>query len=200
MVDKKQVILTYCSRNIMLTSLVLIGTIAFLNWFVSPHRNNLLAAQRYESVTTDLVKKKQTIDNTMTTKQNKFKELHSKLEQTHTKFFGLTEAREFFNNIQTMVRNANCTVNLLKFSPTDSAIKAGKSGENSCIITQQAKLSVIGSYRNITLLMNRLQNRSEQVQIGAVTVESTKNKSGQLKCDMNITIYVIQNKEICIND
>ena len=62
MLFKGQTISIHFSRNVMLTSLVLIGTIAFYNWVVAPHRNYLLAAQRYASVTADLVKKNQIIN------------------------------------------------------------------------------------------------------------------------------------------
>ncbi len=200
MLFKKQAISTCSSRNIMLTSLVLIGTIAFYNWVVAPHRNYLLAAQRYESVTTYLVKKNQIINDTLKIKKKKIKEVQEELEQTHTRLFDPIEARKFLGNIQTAAENANCTVNSLKFSPADSAFKAEQSEKNSYTITHLAKLGVTGSYKNITLLMNRLQDCSEQVRIDAVTIKSTGNNSGQLKCDMNITIYVMQNKEICAHD
>lgn len=194
MLFKKQTISTYSSRSIILTSLVLIGAIAFYNWVVAPHRNYLLAAQRYESVTTDFVKKNQIISNTLKIKKKELKELQEELEQAHTRLFGPIEARKFFSNIQTAVGNANCIVNSLKFLPTDSAFKGDQSEKNSYIITQRAKLSVIGSYRNITLLMSKLQDSPEQVRIGVVAIKSTGNNLGQLKCDMNITIYVMQNK------
>ena len=200
MLFKKQAILTYSSRNVMLTSLVLIGAIAFYMWVVAPHRNNLMAAQRYDSVTTDLARKSQIINDTLKIKKKELKELQEELEQTHTRLFGSIEARKFFSNIQTLVEKANCTVNSLKFSPTDPAIRADRPEKNSYLTTQLAKLGVIGSYRNITLLMNRLQDRSEQVRIDAVTIKPTGNNSEQLECNMNITIYVIADKEVYIHD
>jgi len=200
MLFKNQTIPTHPSKNVVLTVLMLIGTIASYNWFVAPHRNYLLAAQQYESAATDFVKKTQTISNTVTIKQKELKELQDKLGQTHTMLFDPIEARKFLSDIQTVVENANCVVTLLKFSPADSAFKANQSSKNNYTVTQQAKLTVIGSYRNITLLINKLQDRAEQVRINVVTIKPNGNNSGQLKCNMNITIYVINNKEIYAND
>ena len=106
--------------------------------------------------------------------------------------FGWTE---FFSNIQTLVRNANCTVNSLRFLLTDSVAKGDQSEKNGYVVTQLVKLSILGDYGSTTLLMNKLQDRPEQVQVDMVVIKPTRSDSDLLQTDMNITIYVIQNKE-----
>lgn len=200
MLFKKQAISFCFTRNIIPTSLVLIGAVAFYNWLVAPHRNYLQAAERYELVKTDLEKKNHIINDTLKIKREKVEKLQEKLEQTYTLLFAPIEAREFLSSIQTVVDSTDCTVDSLQFLTADSVSKGERSEKNSYIITQRAKLSVIGRYGNITLLMNKLQNRPEQVRIDDVTIKSIRNNSGQLKCSMDITIHVMLNKETYAND
>ncbi|HPS55347.1 MAG TPA: hypothetical protein PLP05_07110 [Sedimentisphaerales bacterium] len=195
MKDKKQTILAYPSQNVMVISLVVIGAIAFYNWFVSPHRNYLLAAQRQELVATDLLKKNQVINNTIAINKNELEELQGKFKQACIGLFSDVEATKFFSNIQTLVENANYTVNSLKFLPTYTVGKGDESEKTNYVVTRQVKLSVLGDYGNIILLMSKLQDRPERVQIDTVVVKPTISDSDLLQCDMNITIYVIENKE-----
>jgi len=127
---------TRSSKNVALVTLILIGVIAVYNWLVAPHRNYLLAAQKYESTAGNLAKKNQIIAKKV---KNKTKELDR--------------------------------------------------------LQESAKLSVLGSYGGIAVLMNKLQERDEQVRIDSVTVKPIRRGSSRLKCDMNIAINVIQNKE-----
>jgi len=55
----------------MLAALVLIGVIAVYNWLVVPHRNYLLAAQKYESAAGNLARKNRVIAKNMKVKTKK---------------------------------------------------------------------------------------------------------------------------------
>lgn len=186
---------TYSSRNVMLAALVLIGAIAVYNWIVAPHRNYLLAAQRYESAAGNLLKKNQTIINNITIKKKKLEELREKSKRIHTKLFDPIEAREFFSNIQGISEETNCIISSLNFSQTDSALDAKRSKAGSYITAKRVTLSVVGNYRNIVALMNKLQDCLKQVRIDSVSIRSISNNPEQLKCDMTITIYTVQDRE-----
>ncbi len=60
---------TRSSKNVVLVTLILIGVIAVYNWLVVPHRNYLLAAQKYESAAGNLAKKNQIVAKKVKTRQ-----------------------------------------------------------------------------------------------------------------------------------
>ncbi|MBW8040627.1 MAG: hypothetical protein FVQ85_11560 [Planctomycetes bacterium] len=195
MLPKNRIKSIRSSRNVLLAALVIIGAITIYNWFVAPPANYLWAVQRYNSVAGDLAKKNQLISKNIAIKKNKFGELHEKFKHVHTKLFDPIKAKGFFSDIQVVSEEANCVVLSLKFSSTASMLKADPSEKNSYITAQRANLTAKGTYVDITALMNKLQDRLEQVRIDSISIKTTRGNSGQLICDMNITIYVMQNKE-----
>jgi len=188
------------SRNVVLPAFVVIGAIALYNWIIAPHKNYLLAAQRYESAVSELAKKNQIISKNVTIRKKKLRELREKFKQIHLGLFDPSEAKEFFSNIQTTSEQSNCIISSLSFSQTDSAPHTKRPEENSYITANHAKLSAVGNYGNIITLINKLQDRSEQVRIDSLSIKPIDGSSDLLKCDLTITVYVMQNKERYLND
>ena len=112
----------------------------------------------------------------------------------HTNLFEPIEAKEFFSDIEVMSEGANCTIYSLDVSQTRSALKAERSGARSYITANHAKLSVVGSYRSIVVLMNKLQGSPRQVWINSVSIKPISDSSEQLKCDISIVIYTTEKK------
>jgi Tfp pilus assembly protein PilO len=185
---------TPAPRNIAFAALVLMGAIAVYNRVVAPHANYVLAAQRYESVANKLTRKNQAIIDDMKIKGKKLEGLEEKLEQMRTNLFEPIEAKEFFSDIEVMSEGANCTIYSLDVSQTRSALKAERSGARGYITANHAKLSVVGSYRNIVVLMNKLQGSPRQVWINSVSIKPISDSSEQLKCDISIVIYTTEEK------
>ncbi|GAI41924.1 unnamed protein product, partial [marine sediment metagenome] len=75
-----------------------------------------------------------------------------------------------------------------------SALKAERSGARDYITANHAKLSVVGSYRSIVMLMNKLQGSPRQVWIDSVSIKPISDSSEQLKCDISIVIYTTEEK------
>ena len=181
-------------KNIVLAALVLMGAIAIYNRVVAPHANYLLAAQRYESVANKLIRKNQAIIDNVKIKKKEVEGLEEKLEQMRTNFFEPIEAKEFFSDIEVMSEGANCTISSLDVSQTRSALKAERSGARGYTTANHATLSVVGSYRNIVVLMNKLQGSPRQVWINSVSIKPISDSSEQLKCDISIVIYTTEKK------
>ena len=186
---------TPAPRNIAFAALVLMGAIAVYNRVVAPHANYVLAAQRYESVANKLTRKNQAIIDNVKIKGKKLEGLEEKLEQMRTNLFEPIEAKEFFSDIEVMSEGANCTIYSLDVSQTRSALKAERSGARGYITANHAKLSVVGSYRSIVVLMNKLQGSPRQVWINSVSIKPISDSSEQLKCDITIVIYTTEEKE-----
>ncbi len=183
------------SKNVMLAAIVMIGVIAVYNWLVAPHRNYLLAAQKYESAAGNLARKNRIIAKNMKVKTKVLDRLRKELMQTRDGLFDPAEARMFFSDIPAFSQEAGCIVDSLEFLSADPDSDVGRPVKNNRLTTQNAKLSVLGSYSSIVALMNKLQQRAEQVRIDSVTVKPIRRGSSRLKCDMTIAINVIQNKE-----
>lgn len=183
------------ARTALLAAIVLIGAVAGYNWIVAPHRNYLIAAQRYESAVGRLERKNQTIRHDLTVKGKKLEELQEKFRQTHLELFDPVEAGRFFTNIQTKSEEAGCIVSLLTFSTGSPASEEKRSKSNHYITKQQAKLSVLGDYANIVALMDKLQDSPKKVCIESVGINADDDGTVHLECKMTVTIYVIHRKE-----
>jgi len=181
--------------NVILVCLMIIGLISIYNWVIAPHRNYIQAAQQYESAADNLTKKKLTIRNNLKIQKIELKELEDQLNCGFERLFEIAEAKEFFNNIQTVSENAGCIMHSLTFPQADS--KSGKNNPDidSHITAKVAKLTIMGSYGNIAACMNKLQENSKYVRIDAVKIRSDDDNPDYLKCDMSVTIYIVSGKD-----
>jgi hypothetical protein len=183
------------SKHILIAAIILIGFVAFYNWVIRPHTGYLMAAQKYETVTAELAKKSQMVRKNVQKAKENLSGLQKKFEQFNTNLFDPNGADEFFGGIQNMAESIKCTVYSLNLPPAYQPSKAGGSSEVSGIIARRATLSIGGTYRNIIKVMNRLQERSERVQISSISIKLVDDDSDLLKCDMAVTVYVIRESE-----
>lgn len=183
------------SKNALFAALVVIEAITLYNWIITPHVNYLRAAQRYESVIDELAKRNQIINNNVTVKKKDLEELQEKFRHISIKLFDPVKAKEFFSDMQAMAEETNCVIYSLNFSPTDSALDTGQLEVSSHITANHATLSVVGGYRDLVALTNKLQGRSRQVWIDSINIEPVGRNTNQLRCDIVVTIYVIHGKE-----
>ncbi len=195
MLSQNQIKAIRSSKNVVFAALVVIGAIILYNWIVTPHVNYLRAAQRYESITDLLARKILVIKNNVTIKKKELEELQENFEHIHIKLFDPVKAKEFFSDIQAMAEETNCVIYSLNFSPADSALDAGQLEVSSHITANRATLSAVGNYKDIVVLINKLQDRPKQVWIDSISIEPISGNSEQLKCDITVTIYMLHSKE-----
>ena len=182
-------------QNVIFASLMIIGAIGVCNWIITPHRNYLQAAQKYEAAADNLTKKKQTIGNNLKIRKKELVSLEEKLNSGFEMLFEPFEAKEFFNNIQAVSEEAGCIMHSVAFTQADSESGIKDPNANVQITTKGVKLIVLGGYDNITALMNKLQENSKCVRIESVKIYSDSSFPGYLKCDMSVTIYIVSRKE-----
>jgi len=183
------------SRVVFLGALVLIGAVALYNWIVEPHRNCLLAARKYESVTDNLVKRGLSIHDRIDSLRKELGELKERHRLINTRFFDETEAENFHDNLQARAGQSKCVVYSLSVLPEEpiSSVNGALSGDR--ITARKARLSVLGECKNIATLLNQYQAGSKLVYIDSVRLGSDRKEPACVKCDMTITIYVIHRKE-----
>jgi hypothetical protein len=185
--------LTYSSKNAVLVVVFCVSAVAFYNHFVAPHRNYLRAAQTYETLAGVLNKKNEIIAGYMGTKKQELQQLQHKSQLIDAGLFDDVEARQFFSGIQTAAEQTKCVISSLKFSQDGRQESTSISSQGPYVEASRATLSVTGGYRNIVALINKLQERPEQVWIDSLRLRLVSDRL--LSCDMTITIYVKHNKK-----
>lgn len=178
------------TRYAFSASLIVIALFAMYSWLVAPHASYLSVVQGYESTMTNLVNTNNNIVSKVKIKRKKLQELQEKSAQLQSTLFTSDKAREFFSDLQAISEQTGCIVhslNMIKKSP-----KEVQSENTSGIVTKSALLSVVGLYKDITRLIQRLQARSQKVWIDSIKVLTVEYNSEQPRCDIVITICEIQ--------
>ena len=183
------------SRNTFFAALFLIAAIAMYRWIVAPHTTYLFAAQQYESIVDNTVKKNKVISNTLKVKKKKLEELHQQFDQLQSTLFTLDEVKKFFSDLEAISEETDCAVYSLNFVTGQSGSKRKQSENTSGIVSNRAMLSVVGLYGSIIRLVERLRAGNKKVWIDSVRMENLRDDSPLLKCDMTITIYAIKDQE-----
>ena len=135
------------------------------------------------------------IRNNLKNRKTELKELEEKLNSNFDMLFEPSEAKEFFNSIETVSEKAGCMMYSLTFPQADSQSTRNKQNTSINITSKVAKVSILGGYGNITDFMDKLQENSKYVQIDWVKIYSDINVSNDLRCDMSVIIYIIIGKE-----
>lgn len=186
------------SRGAILAMLVLIGAVACYNWFVSPHASYLQAAQRYESTAEVMARKNSVISKGIVRWKGELRKLQDEFAQARTRVFDSAGAKEFFNRIEAAAESSGCVLSLLKFEPPNSKSDGRRKGR--ILRVRRAELTILGDYIGLITLIDKLQDRREQVLIDSIDIESAGKVSGRLDCRMNVTVYVMQDEEISTHD
>jgi len=183
------------SRNSISAALVVIVAIAVYSRIVAPHVTHLFAVQQYESVVDDVVKKNKILSSATQAKRKKFEKLGEEFTKLQSSLFTIDEAKKFFSNLQVISEQSSCKVCSLNLITSKNKSGDGRSEDSSGIVTKSAILSVIGAYGNIVRVIEKLQARPQKVWVDSISMSSLEDASGQLECDITITICATQNKE-----
>lgn len=185
------------TRNTIFAALVIIATIAMYNWIVAPHVTHLFAAQQYESAVSRAVEKNKAAIREVKAKKQKLEELTKQLAISRNALLTPEEVKEFFSDLQTIVEEADCTVHSLNIVMRESSSgndRKQQTKDSLNIVANSAMLSVVGQYKNIIGLVERLQNHTKRIWMDSFKIENINLDSSQLKCDMTIVVYTIQDK------
>ena len=182
-------------RNGVSAALVIIVAIAMYNWTVAPHTTYLFAAHRYEAAIDSLAKESKVVSGKVKIKKKELQELREQFTELQNILFTPDTATEFFSDLQPISEEVGCVVYSLSFATGGQVLKGEESESALGIVANSAMLSVVGIYGNIIKLVERLQARTQTVWIGSVRMEAFGNNPVQIKCDMTVVIYTIEDKE-----
>jgi hypothetical protein len=181
-------------RNMGFAACVLVAMVALYNWFVTPHSQYLLAAEKYENVAEKIEKTNEIINIELQLSQKRLDEISEQFRQKRQELFEIDAAKSFLENIQSKAEKKQCFVDSLRFLP---AKQIAVEDNNSVDIRQyQVDLSVIGQYQDIVRLLDSLQNRKQKVWIDTINLHLKDQTTGLLVCDLSLSIYALKVKEV----
>jgi len=187
---------TFCSsHNLVFAALVGVEALCLYTWVVAPHGKHLRSAKQYAAVTDKLATKSLIVGSNVKVRKKKFEQLQEQFEDIHAKLFDPVKAKEFLSDIQAMAAQTNCVIHSLNFNPSDSSANKNNSRISTHIAANRTVLSVGGDYKDILALVDKLQTGSRQVWINSINIEPLSRNSELLKCDMAITIYIINTEQ-----
>jgi len=186
--------------TVMLGALVLIAAIAVYNWAVAPHWNYLQAAERYESTREKLSVKGKSLRTAVAAQRVELQELERRRSQIEGMLFSPVEATTFLNGVQSVAEDTGCVTRSLTFLSVSPDAESGRLAERAGTVVRCASLSVLGGYGEIVELVERLQNRPQQVSIDSLSLRIGEAHPGKLDCNMTIVIWVLPQPEEGFND
>lgn len=184
---------SWSKRNIMVTAILIILAVAVYNWFVTPHAQYLMAAQKYEQTIDSIDRRGKILSSELQVRRKKLESLSNKYQQQKQSFFNIDQAKDFLSSLQATAEKCGCTVENLKLLPS-RGVEAKGSGDVD-IRQYQANLSLMGGYGNIVKFLNTIQNRPEKVWLDSLNVNMKNSENGYLGCDVTLTICTLKVKE-----
>ncbi len=179
------------TRNATSAALIVIAAFAMYNWMVTPQATYLSAARGYESAMDKIVEQNKSIARQIEIKKKELQVLRENSAQLQSVLFAPDQAKEFFSDLQVVSEQAGCVVHSINLI-TD---KRNPENERLGVVTKSAALSIVGVYRDIVKLVERLQARTQKVWIDELEVQTFDYSSDKAKCDLIVTICQIMDKD-----
>lgn len=174
-------------------SIAIIAAVALYNWSVSPQTNYLQAAEQYSKVADDAQRKYAVLEKTIALREKQIVTANEEFADIKTKLFTRTQAGEFFGNIQPWASEFSCVVDSLDFS-REHVIENDKLNVGIDITQRSADIAITGQYDSIVRFIDKLHQQPQKVVTSELELRVTPDFAA-LNCNMNITIYIIDNKE-----
>ena len=183
------------NRNAFFGSLVLLGAFFIYGHAVEPHTRYLFALNRYEAAMDGVLAKNKAVEDLLATSRQKLDELTVEFAQVRNILYTQVQAEEFFSDLQAISVETSCPIYSLTFVTDEPSAEIKQVEQSLGVTARKAVLSVAGKYQNVITLMERLQSRGRKVWVEGLNIELINNDAAQVKCDIIIKIYTIQNKE-----
>jgi hypothetical protein len=179
------------TRRASSVALIVIAAFAMYNWMVTPQAVYLSSAKGYESAVGKIMEQNKSITLQVEIKKKQLQTLRENSAQLQSVLFTSDQAEEFFSDLQVISEQTGCTVQTIN----RMADKRNPEDERLGVVTRSAELSVIGKYRDMVKLVERLQARDEKVWIDQIGVQILDSDSDKARCGLTITICQFIDKD-----
>ena len=183
------------TQKAMSAALMAAMLIAGYGWIVSPHVAYLQAVQRYEPAVRDMAAHKNSVCTSLGRNRRLLDTIGGELETLRVKFFTPAQATAFLSDLETLAENTGCSVTSVDFLFDNNVLRKDGSPEPLTIALHRARLAVLGQYDDLIELLEQLQHRSQEVRIDSCRIELADARTGKLKCDVALAIWVLAYEE-----
>ena len=187
----------YFSKNLHLVLILILGGVVFYNFIVSPHLNQISAAEQYKQAIEGLQNENVVLSKTTEMKHKKMATLQDEMLSKKESIFQADEAKEFRSSFELSAKEMGCALDSVNFMPV---IEAGNLADGKKLLVYKAKLDVRGGFGNIARFIASLQKHPQKVWVNSVNIDNRDNSSNYLKGSMTVAIQVIENKEPVDNE
>lgn len=178
----------------LLSVVILVGFMGF-NWIVSPQASYLRAARLYENMVGDAGQMTTVIRGQMETKSKEVSQLKDEVAQVQGRFFTAKQADELFLDLEPIARQSNCILDELTFLPPDAISYENDEGQACDIAVKRAAISYTSTYGDVINFLTKLDSYAQRISISDLNIELDGMIDERLKCQMTITIYLIEDTE-----
>jgi hypothetical protein len=183
------------TRSAFFGSLILLGALFVYGHTVQPYTAYLFAMRRYDAALDEVLSKHDEIENSLKTGRQKLDELTVEFSQVRNILHTPSQAEEFFSDLQAISVETECPIYSLTFIGDEPSPEVRQVEQAIGVTAKKAVLSITGMYGNIMRLIERLQTRNRRVWVERLEMELINSDVAQVKCNIIIKIYTIQNKE-----
>jgi Tfp pilus assembly protein PilO len=188
------------SKIIVSIAIVAIVSMAAYNWIVSPMTAYLHASQLHETVMNSTRQRVVRIESQMSKKQEELEKAESEMLYMKSGLFTTTRAKEFFLDLEPISVETGCDVQSFEFVKNNSKRKTN-ADNNYSVISKSAEIGFAGGYNNIIEFLKKLGSCPERFSINQINIEpADNNRSVGLMCQMTVTVYILQEKEISVDE
>ncbi len=199
--------LTNKHESTIIGALLVIGVIAAYNWVVRPHVTLLLAAQHYKRAANQRIETMKVVNDDVRTRGDELEGLLAERSKRSQMVFDANEADEFLRRLQPLCREAGCCLVSLTYPEPEEITALVEQPMTDTedepdpvpvlmLVARRADLEIQGHYESLVRLIGMLQSRRQKVWIDELRISTARSDAGSIACNLGITIYVANGKEM----
>jgi Tfp pilus assembly protein PilO len=187
------------SKSAVLAAPAIIALVAMYNWVVAPQVTYLRAVQKYEPVLTRMAKEKTTLQDLVAKRRKELKDLEARLSQLRPALHTPDQAGQLWSDLETMAVQQGCAVMNVSLGTGRPLPASEQDPESLRVEVINTTVTITGEYDGIMAFIGQLQSQPRKILVTAVGIEQAERDARRLQCRVEVSIYVIYEKEAVPN-
>lgn len=183
------------ARNASSAALVIIGVLAMYSWVLSPHVGYLHAMQRFGSVVDRVAEEKDRICSTLDVKVSQWKTVQQELAELDQGVFTAEGAKAFVRGLLPLVEETGGVVVLADFTGNGKTNRIEEPNAPMVIDVSHLSLIALGQPDQVSALLQRLGDNRPRIWIDSCQCDFSDGDSGQVECNLVLTLYAVENRK-----
>ena len=182
------------SRLVLMAATACIAAIGSYNWFITPHIQQLEAAQRYADEIGTFSKKSKVLEGKLKINQIEADRLSKQIASAQREFFTADDAMRFFAGLEPCARRLHCTITSLNQlgneTGGDETTICAAAGITACSVSME----LMGRYADIINFLAQLLERPNKIMVSPFSLSVRRSDTEMLECSLALTIYVMNDE------